>query len=278
MAVTVEYQAWDSATYNWLDNSSSTAAPQQINDKLSAWITAVNANASNTSKQLTIEKGPADSTSANFVGWVIKLDSSTSLSPFYFAVYTLSSGVLGMYSYETWTNSTSNGGYGTLSGSSSGASVNFRTSAIAAEFTVATETANGQEFFALGYKTDPSSSNYQGFFVLFKDTTGEWASYNGGSNNYGTLYASANPTPARAYGVRPIDFTSLTTVLSPLVFSNSGTLPSAGQSFTLLAQPASPSLLSSLSTSVGFSFNRYAVLADGTTCIAIGYGPIFVAY
>ena len=280
MAVTVEYQAWDSASYDWLDNSTSTAAPQQINDKLSAWITAVNANASNTTKQITIEKGPADSTSTNYVGWVLKLDSASTSSPFYALFYSTSTtgGIFGCS--DTWTGDGTNGGYGAASGLTSTSSFSYKTSGVAAEFTIGTETTDGEEFFVFGYKTD-ASTTFQGVWVIFKDSAGEWAYFNRFSSaaERGCYYMPTHTTPQRVFGVATRNIVSRSDSLSPfaLGLSNSAQLPAAGNSYTAVSLPGS-SYLYIADSAIAFSFNRYANMADGRVAISPGHGPIVITY
>ena len=280
MAVSVEYQAWLSADYNWLDKTTSTAAPQQINDKLTAWITAVNANAANTNKQLTLRKGPADSTSTNFIGWVLELGSASSGAPFYFSFYTYNSTLVVSASHLTWANDESNGGYGGRGSPNSTNYGGFYTSGQNAEFAVATETANGQEFFCLGWRTTGNATQeaiYSGAALLFKDSNGEWASYH--FNEYthaGSFYMPTNTTLKRQFEVRPLVIYGNGITLDPLVLTmnSQAYMPSAGNAVTLAVSAANPNLL----TGEYGSFGRYCALPASTTAVSIGFSPIFVRY
>lgn len=281
MAVVVEYQAWDSASYNWLDKTTSTSAPVQINNKLDAWVAAVNANASNTNKQITVEKDPADSTSANLVGWVIKLASDSANSTTYAEFRTTSATVGTVGTYSSWTSGTANGGYGTMGATGSSVTSAFKTSGSSAEFLVATETTDTEEFFCLAWKTDSTTfSSSSGCLLLFKDTAGEWTTFfgSGGSEN-GSFYLPTHTSPTRNYGVTVLSAPTSTTLI-PLVLRISGGtyIPAAGSATTVMCTPKSPYILSNSVTSIGYQFARYAALPSSRTAVCMGYSPIFVSY
>jgi hypothetical protein len=282
MAVTLEYQAWTSATYNWLDRTTATSAPVQIDAKLRAWITAVNANPSNASKQITIEKGLADGT-GNFVGWVIKI-GGTAAATAYIAFFSTSATAASVGTYQTWATGTANGGYGTFSGNSSATGfAQFNGNANAAEFIVSTETADTEEFFCLGYKTSSSSiSSGSGVLLIFKDTAGEWATVadNNGSA-FTSFYMPTHTTPQRLYGGFYVQFGASQNIsIDPLCLRANGTgqFPAANNFFTTCSIAKSPHLYASTQTSIAYQFGRYAVLANGRTAICPGYAPIFVSY
>lgn len=282
MVVSVEYQAWTSANYNWLDKTTATSAPLQIDGKLTAWIAAVNANPSNATKQITIEKGVTAGTSANFVGWVLKLASAAAGSTTYAAFYSNAATAATFGSYSSYAAGTANGGYGTLTAGSGISSASFQTSANAAEFLVASETADGEEFFCIGFKT-ATATNSQGCFLIFKDTAGEWSVYFAvnGAAEFGSFYMPTHATPQRNYGVAIKNILAASTgAIEPLIMAPSGVtyLPAAGNAFTALSTPKSPYIFSSLNTGIGFSFARYGTLANGRTAVCMGYSPVFVSY
>lgn len=286
MAVSVEYQAWTSVNYNWLDKTTATSAPLQINDKLDAWVAAVNANASNANKQITVERDPSNSTSANFVGWVIKLASNSANATTYAAFFTNTASALTLGSYTSWTAGTANGGYGTLAGNSSvNVSSTFKTSGSSAEFLVATETTDTEEFFCVAWKTDSTSvSSSSGCLLLFKDTAGEWVVLGATAGSiYGSFYLPTHTTPTRQYGLfLPSIGVQNTSAgfLDPLILTieNSTYLPAAGNAVTVISAPKSPYLLASKNTSAGFQFGRYATLPGPRTAVCMGYSPVFVSY
>lgn len=282
MAVSVEYQAWTSATYNWLDNSTSTAAPQQINDKLAAWVTAVNANASNTNKQLTIHKGPVDSTSANYIGWVLGLASDSSGSTFYTRFYSNTTTNTVVSFSSDWTNDGSNGGYGAASGASTtDSSVTWFSSGVLAEFSIATETTDGEEFFCLGWRLNNANSASD-VILIFKDSNGEWASlFSDGGTESGSFYMPTHTTPQRNYA---IDLPLLALGTSPGYLSqlmmtiSSGTyVPAASNEYTGTVAAASPALYTTYTTSE-YGYGRWASVSGSRTAVCMSYGQVYVVF
>lgn len=200
MAVTLEHQVWDNTTYNWRDNTTASAAPLQMHDKLSAWVTAVNANAGNTNKQLTILKGPADSTSANFIGWTIRVGSPVADTTF--RLHTTSTTAWSFYASPTWTDNGTNGGYGASSGTpNDNFAPPFYTSGKWAEFAVATDTTDNAELFCVGYRLDNvTDQTYSYCLMIYKDQNGEWVvCFTNGSSAYGTFVDTLRVTPIRIY-------------------------------------------------------------------------------
>lgn len=284
MAVSVEYQAWAAGTYNWLDRTTSTAAPVQVDNKLRAWITAVNANPSNASKQITIEKGLADGT-GSFVGWTIKLASPSPSSTFYLGLFTDSTTSFSYSARSGWASSTSNGGYGTFSGLTSGASASFTTGGTnGSEFIVATETLDTEEFFCLGFKSNSTSNQTgSGSFLIFKDTAGEWAAFlTMGGSVYGTFYLPVHTSPTRQYGVNYLNVNASLTngIAEPFIMAPNAitSFPAAGNAVTGFCTPKNQYILASANTGTGFQLGRYATLPGPRTAVCVGYSPIFVSY
>lgn len=288
MAVVLEYQAWAAGTYNWLDKTTSTSAPVQIDSKLRAWITAVNANPSNATKQITIEKGLSDSSNSNYVGWTLKVASSSPNSTFYIGLFSTTTGspALNMSAHQTWSSSTSNGGYGTFGGSTSGTTGSGFTvsGSNGAEFIAATEVADTEEFFCLGFKSNSTQNQTgSGSFLIFKDTAGEWAAlFVVAGSIWGTFYLPTHTSPTRQYGVSYLQPNSGLTAgfFDPLILILNSTsfLPAAGNAVTGLCTPKSPYILASGNTATAFQFGRYATLPGPRTAICVGYTPIFVSY
>jgi hypothetical protein len=78
MAVVLEYQAWDSSSWLWTDNVTSTAPTQQIMAKLNTFVAASNANPGNAARQITVIRTPSSSTTANYFGFGVQCASPTS--------------------------------------------------------------------------------------------------------------------------------------------------------------------------------------------------------
>lgn len=281
MAVVVEYQAWDSASYNWLDKTTSTSAPVQINDKLDAWVAAVNANASNTNKQITVRKDPTDSTSANFIGWVVEAASSSSNSTFFTRFYSNSTSNCVCSFSPAWTNDGTNGGYGAAVNGIADTTISFTTSGVLAEFSVATETANGQEFFCLSWRLNNSTS-LSDALLIFKDSNGEWASLlSDGGSVQGSYYMPTHTTPQRNYNVilNLVASNNSSGVLARLVLQNNGTsfLPAASNEYTAAVASASPSLYFT-TTTLDYGYGRWASVSGGRKAVAMHYGQLWIVF
>lgn len=280
MAPAVSYQSWASGSYNWLDTSGSTAAPQEINSKLSTWVTAVNANASNTNKQITVTKSPSSSTSANFVGWVIQAASNATDSGFYSRLYSSTTTNLICTFSAGFTDNGTNGGYGAASGSSTtDTSISWATSGVSAEFAVASETTNGQEFFAIGWRLN-NLTTQSDQFLIYKDTAGEWASFfSDGGTTMGSFYMGTSSTAQRCYTAQ--NPTSINTLILDRfvqsITSSATHLATAGSEMTVRSVAASSDLLYT-STSGNHGFGKWANISGGKTAVCLGLGPLFVSY
>lgn len=284
MAVTVEYQSWASGDYNWNDTATSTSAPVQINNKLSSWVTAVNSNASNTNRQLTLQKGPSDSTTTNYVGWVLELDSSTSsAAPFFIRFYSSSTSNLVFTASSSWTNNTTNGGYGAAAGdSASDSSISFALSGVTAEFSVAQETADGVEFFCLGWRLNNSTSQSDQL-LIFKDSNGEWAAVlsDGGAVSGSYFMPTFGSATSRNFSVvlNIVGYNGNAGYLSQLCLDNNTGVytPAAGEEFTISVRAASSALYFTRS-STDYGYGRWASVSGSRTAVCMGNGPIWVVY
>lgn len=283
MAVTVEYQSWLSGAYNWLDKTTATSAPLQIDEKLSAWIAAVNANASNATRQLSIKKGPSNSTSTNFIGWVIELASSTTgAGPFYVRFYTSTTTNLIYTASAAWTDNGTNGGYGQSSGNTSNSSSNsFYTSAQLAEFSIATETANGQEFFCLGWR-QASNNSYSYAILIAKDKNGEWATLQLPGGSFGSFYMPTHTTPQRNYSPSlPIlcanDNTGALSSLVMTAASLTTYAPSFGNEWTASVAFASPALYYT-KTSGDYGYGRWAAISGSRKAVCMSHGNLWIVF
>jgi len=284
MAITVEYQLWSSGAYNWLDKTTSTSAPLQLNDKLNEWIAAVNASPTNASKQISVKKQPADSTSANFIGWVIELaGASSGAGPFYVRLYSSSTTNLNVTFSGGWTNDGTNGGYGATAGTAAtDTTISWYTSGQTAEFTCVTETAAGEEFFLLGWRL-ANNGTYSDALLIFKDQNGEWAGvFSDGGQIVGTYYMAIHTTPQRTYSVGLLwsgVSANYTNYLDTLVLGCSFTtgLPAFGNTFTSQVRPASNALIGTSNSSM-WGFGRWAPLSGSKTGACVHNGPFWVIY
>jgi len=175
MAPTIKWQRWDSASYNWFGTTATDALPS-VEAELDAWITTVNGNASNVGRQVTKERGYADSTTANYASLVISCGANSNTAKGYMS-YGCLGGTTAKKNYvgNAYTDDTSNGGYGTVSGGPSDTSVSWYTSGQEANFLIVTGVVDGEEYFCFGptIGATPNYSYMDGFFIS-KATDGEW--------------------------------------------------------------------------------------------------------
>lgn len=175
MAPTIKWQRWDSASYDWFGVTASDALPS-VEAELDAWIATVNGNASNVGRQVTKERGYADSTTANYGGLVISCGANGNAAKGYMG-YGCYGSTTSRRAYvgDTFTDDTSNGGYGAISGGPSDTSIAWITSGQEANFLIVTGVVDGEEYFNFGpsFGTSPSVSYMDGFLIA-KATDGEW--------------------------------------------------------------------------------------------------------
>ena len=190
MAPTIKWQRWDSSAYNWFGQTASDALPA-LEAELDAWITTVNGNASNTGRQITKERGYADSTGGSYAGITLSFGANNNTAKGYFfygcQAQTTSHRI---YFGDTFVDDTSSGGYGTISGGYVDSSISFVTSGQEANWVIITGTVDGQEYFTFGptfnSKTDTA---YQDGFAIIKMTDGEWSVMSGdGSTSQGHIH------------------------------------------------------------------------------------------
>lgn len=247
MTVSLSYQAWSAANYVWNASSGTTHAAYQINDLLKNWVLAVNNNPSNGTRRITLEREPANTTAPALGGWVFKVESPVSNSILYSQLVVSNSSNLYFAAGSTWTSGTSLSGYGVISGNSTlDASNTFYTTGYVAEFAVASSIVDGQEFFAIGWRMDNTMS-VSDYFLLFKDTTGEWALvYNDSGSIAGAHVMTTHPQPRRAFGTFSEAFIGPTTngyFAPPYFYTQSTTYaPTTSAEWTIAFMAANPNL------------------------------------
>lgn len=175
MAPVIKWQRWDNVSYNWFGAGATDALPS-LEAEIDAWITAVNSNASNVGRQITKERGYADSTGGNYAAFVLSAGANGNASKGY-----LQWGCLGStsskkaYAGPTFADDTSNGGYGTVSGGSSDTSIGWVTSGQEANWLIVYDVTDGEEYFAFGPAFDSNDTGVQEGFSIVKCTDGEWS-------------------------------------------------------------------------------------------------------
>lgn len=214
MAPTIKWQRWDAANYNWLGQNTTDALPS-LEAELDAWIATVNGIASNAGRQLAKKRGYASSTTTNYAGLVIEAGANNNTEKGYLQYISVEPTRKSVYAGDTFSDDTSKGGYGTVSGGSADTVVTWRTSGSEANFLLVYDTTDGQEFFAMGPSFGTTGTSVMDGFVIFKCTDGEWAmassdasfyhvthywgADNGGWNNCGRTSSADNAVYATAY-------------------------------------------------------------------------------
>jgi hypothetical protein len=176
MAPTIKWQRWDSASYDWFGKTADDALPR-LEEELDAWMTAVNGNASNVGRQVTKERGSADSTGGNYAALVMSCGANGNTEKGYLSYGCFNStSSKRIYAGPTYADDTSNNGYGTISGGSSDTSVSWYTSGQEASWLLVYDVTDGQEYFSFGPTFGAAPSNtYQDGFFIFKGNDGEWS-------------------------------------------------------------------------------------------------------
>ena len=291
MAPTIKWQRWDSASYDWFGTTATDALPS-LEAELDAWITAVNGNASNSGRQVTKERGYADSTATNYGALVLSCGANGNASKGYF-----SWGCYGSTSSKqirlgpTYADDTTNGGYGAVSGGPSDTSVSWYGSGQEANWLLVYDSTDGQEYFSFGpaFGTSPNTAYQDGFFI-FKGTDGEWSMTSNDSVNQchihywddaiSTGWSSCNRTTAKDYprttGSANYGRYSLYPTSSSQLSSTNST---EGSQYVYAA---SPDVLECPTTSAYYYTGRRRVLSDigdGNNVYLLSgyyYGPTFL--
>lgn len=189
MAPVIKWQRWDSASYDWFGQAATDALPG-LEAELDAWITAVNGNASNVGRSITKERGYADSTTANYAALVISGGGNGNAAKGYlsFGCYG-STSTKRIFTGDTFTDDTSNGGYGAVSGGGADTNVGWRTSGEEANWLIMYDTADGEEFFVFGPTFNAASTSLDEGFAIVKCSDGEWSlASNDGTSHLHTHY------------------------------------------------------------------------------------------
>ena len=291
-------QRWSSAVYD-LSDQTATGPMGQMDTVFKAWVSAVNAHASNSSKQITVLKDYTDSSGASYIGHVFSFESGGQTA------YvrdtrrlTTSSNARSIYVIDNWTDDGSLDGYGSMSTSSTpNARINdlhtHEYTGVDADFYLAYDSTEGEEFFCWGQKTG-TGINTQGTVCIFKDQHGEWIiwvvfnsdetfvyGYDpdrgtwGGGTGFGidpTSTAALNVTSSRSgYAANNSSNLTSVTVASPSFIPSSITLR---YKIVEGIRPASRHLLAMNTTTNTGAGNFFAVTTNLSTAVMMGYGAV----
>jgi hypothetical protein len=260
MPVVIEYQNFTTLNYNWNSNAAANA-PMQIDTKLKAWVAAVNSNAGNSAKQITVMRDIASSTGTRR-GWVVRLTDG--VGPGFMLHFanqiasgnTTSGARCDLFPQGGWTDNSINDGYGAITGVLvAEASLGWYISGGQAEFIIASSADANQEFFILGWNM-ANSTSYRDCIALFKDTNNRWVGFVARA----TLRRGVVQNPE--LGLQAFSGIQVAPISSPpqlvkLCFTgNTGTYAPGTDSTNLLVYPAHPKLWMS-STASTFNFGGY---------------------
>ena len=150
--------------------------PYEQNEKLRSWITAVNANPSNASRQLEMFKDENTSTNTSSeMGFVVKLGYANNTNSFYFGNFGTAT-QWDVRMSDAWLDNGTNAGYGTQS--TTGYFITDSQSRLLsgsndADLYMIYDTEDGKEFICWGWGGSTSSS-YEDWNMIYKNNYGEW--------------------------------------------------------------------------------------------------------
>ena len=169
-----KYKFWDSTIMAGLGTSANDFWPA-LEAELDAWITAISGNASLSGGGVPVkQKGYADSTNANYLGFVVELPHPTNPSVYY-ASFCTSSTALQQRVAETWTDSGGFGGYGAFSGVNGVKTGTWAATGIDTGIFLAYDTTDGEEFFVAGRWDTGTVSNHDPLALIVRGVQGDWS-------------------------------------------------------------------------------------------------------
>ena len=168
----VKYKFWDSASYDGLGTTSGDYFPS-LETELDAWITAISGNASMTGYLPVKQKGVAGSTNANQIGFTISCPHATGTTISVQAHTTSATGRAIRLGYG-WTDSGSNGGYGTLGTQLWADSCSWDSTGYDQGILLAYDTTDEKEFFMAGAYSSRGNVYSDSIITLIRGTAGQW--------------------------------------------------------------------------------------------------------
>lgn len=199
-----------------------------IQTQLTAFIAAVNANASNTSRQLTLTVAPTAVNTDAYRGFVLQINHPV-LPALYAHLRMNNSTVTHALTVGTiYTAGSANGNAGTVTSTFTNANITAYASQSAADVVVAYDDTNGQEFFVCNQRIGSNTAMVA--FLLAKDTMGDWCvirqeDSGGGTTQTGRVCVS--PYTSSAYALYDLSASSNTSSTFPMStgidFSSSST-------------------------------------------------------
>lgn len=268
---TAKLQAWTPATWNW-DSAAAGSPLVEVLDEMRSWISAVNANPSQSGKQLQLLKDENSSTTTPYRGYVIQMPMQSQVGDLYMGFYSNSTTNIRGYASTGFNNNTTNGGYGSHTGTvSSETSWGWKTTVTtSAKIIIGHSAVNGEEFFVWGWSLD-NSNNHGDFCMVFKDERGEWsATFADDTSARGLVYDDLLTEWRNIFSFE----TGSSAILLPM--SMVASVGPINTEFRYRVRAASPDLLYTPYTS--YSQASYVPLPGGDNAVHVSkYGP-FVRY
>ena len=271
---TAKYQAWTSGTWDWDSNNAGSACVELVSE-LDAWIALINANPSQVGKQVVRRRGPADSTTAGWRGFVVEFPFNTTAASMYVSLHSNATTNLRFYAGDQYTDDASNGGYGTVSatnGLSSDVSISWKNSiTTSGSFVIGYSTVDTEEFFCVGWFLD-SSNTYADSVTIYKNTYGEWtAMMNDGNSHTGFSINAPGASKERIRYGGLEGSGAANTIVNYAAYGVTSFLPS-NEISQVISAAASGDLF--ITTSVIAQMD-YLDLGDGTNLVSTAaYGPL----
>lgn len=276
MAATAKFQAWTNATWAW-DSAAAGAPCVELEAELDAWIAAINANPSQSGKQVVKIRGAASSTTANYRGIGVQLPAQNTTGDLYVRFYSSTTSVVNFFASTGFTDDTSNGGYGTSTGTTGSDNTIAWKNTVTTEgsFIIGYSTVDGQEFFHLGWVIDSLTTSSDGWTIT-KDQNGEWMAFvNDGGTVSGLMYDDLQATPdwVTAQGDEAYANSSVAGRLT--VYRNTTGLVS-GDTIRFLYTAASPDIMEYGTSSIQGSY--VAIVGSSDQLVRTAYYGVFIRY
>ncbi len=186
-----EINRWSAAAVHWSANSTSTGLSYGLNQKLRDWITVVNGNPSNTSKQLEMWKDESTNTDGTYQGMVLRIYHNIT-DYWHFGLYGTNTQWDRMASV-LWKDNGTKGGYGTYENTGGNHYV-WDFGSVSANGTVdvdlyaAYDTTDGEEFFIWTWSVGSIAT--EDYALIYKNNYGHWAiAMNDQSSHMSMMYS-----------------------------------------------------------------------------------------
>ena len=247
-----------------------------VHNEFSAWVTAINENASQLARQAIIYYTPDTGSSRsenNQIGSLASFPQSSLNDDALWFGWWKQGNIFSVQLFNDWEFGPINNGYGRPDPDANG--TQFALSASdnndSRGYLIGSSTEDNKEFFSIAYDGGPASQ-YQNAWIVFKASNGTWvgAAY-GPTSNTAFCYSTTNNT----WNLNSNSRITSPTVLLPLAHSF---VTNPDQDYIVgefTVQTANPNLYSVDQLS---QFGAYSDLQDGTYVASMGYKAFWIRY